>query len=1122
MTTKSLLSCRAVLPTLLGAMLVLAPVAHAAESDQAKEILAATGVKGGVIVHIGCGEGGLTTALRANASYLVQGLDADAAKVEKARQQIRAQNLYGPVSVEPWKGPLLPYNDNLVNLVVAENLGGVSMGEVMRVLAPNGVAYIRKDGQWTKTVKPRPADIDDWTHYLHDSSNNAVAHDKEVGPPRQMQWLAGPRYSRHHDHMSSISAMVTANGRTFDIFDEAPRASIITPSEWFLTARDAFNGTLLWKRQIGAWHNHMWPPKSGPQILTRRLVAAGDCVYVTLAIDAPLTALDAATGETVRTYDETKATEEILFDKGVLFLSVAGPGQPLRYSPDKSDKGINEIKASTSGSIWTEAPRIVMAVDADSGKVFWKKNSKVVSMSLAADAQRVLFHDGEKIQCLDRKTGQSLWASAPLPVKSEMGSSSGATLVLYGDVVLYSGLVAAEKGDHTTVFALSIKDGKTLWKANHPPCGHMGTPDDILVANGLVWWGAVAQKSDSGTMTARDPLTGKVVKETPCDGGVPWIHHRCYRAKATDNFLMFSRTGIEYIATSTGHWTPNNWVRGGCLYGVMPANGMTYVTPHPCACYEESKLYGFTALAPAPKTPLVPVPDDARLEQGPAYGAITAPAAATGDWPTFRHDQGRSGSTKTDVSIDLKDSWQTTLGGKLSTVVVAEGKLFVASVETATVHALDADTGKVAWTFTAGGRVDSPPTIWQGTAIFGCTDGYIYCLRASDGVLAWRYLAAPANRQMVAYDQLESVWPVSGSVLVQDGIIFSVAGRQMFLDSGLRLVRLDAKTGRKLSETILNDQDPTANGTSLQAKASGMNMPVALSDILSCDGHYVYMRSLPFDLKGQRKFVEYVRVTDQKGDDIHLFSPTGFLDDSMWHRSYWVFGRAWASSAGGYFQAGRLVPAGRIMVFDDKTVWGYGRLWKYYKWSTPYTYHLFATSKQPEVIKMTPPERPESAGNYKATPTTRFGYEWSDDLPVSAMAMVHAGSTLFVVGPPGLIDEEEAVRALDDPKMQVKTLEQNAAYEGRKGAVLTAVSASDGKGLASYRLASMPNFDGMAAANGRLYCSTSDGKILCLGSDKGTPLPRATDVKVTPRGPDADKPLTSAAAQSAAGRKKKK
>ena len=140
-------------------MLVLVPVAHAAESDQAKEILAATGVKGGVIVHIGCGEGGLTTALRANASYLVQGLDADAAKVEKARQQIRAQNLYGPVSVEPWKGPLLPYNDNLVNLVVAENLGGVSMGEVMRVLAPNGVAYIRKDGQWTKTVKPRPADI---------------------------------------------------------------------------------------------------------------------------------------------------------------------------------------------------------------------------------------------------------------------------------------------------------------------------------------------------------------------------------------------------------------------------------------------------------------------------------------------------------------------------------------------------------------------------------------------------------------------------------------------------------------------------------------------------------------------------------------------------------------------------------------------------------------------------------------------------------------------------------------------------------------------------------------------------------------------------------------------------
>jgi len=82
----------------------------------------------------------------------------------------------------------LPYADNLINLVVSEDLGRVSMDEVMRVLCPNGVAYIKADNMWTKTVKPRANQIHEWTHYLHDTSGNAVAHDSFIGPPRRFQW----------------------------------------------------------------------------------------------------------------------------------------------------------------------------------------------------------------------------------------------------------------------------------------------------------------------------------------------------------------------------------------------------------------------------------------------------------------------------------------------------------------------------------------------------------------------------------------------------------------------------------------------------------------------------------------------------------------------------------------------------------------------------------------------------------------------------------------------------------------------------------------------------------------------------------------------------------------------
>jgi outer membrane protein assembly factor BamB len=689
-----------------------------------------------------------------------------------------------------------------------------------------------------------------------------------------------------------------------------------------------------------------------------------------------------------------------------------------------------------------------------------------------------------------------------------MRSSGGTTLVLYDDVVLYSGQVSAEKPKQreTTMYALSVKDGKTLWQTPHHPCGHMGTPDDILVAGGLVWNGAVAQGSDAGTMTGRDLHTGDVKSEFAPNVETHWFHHRCYRAKATDKYLLFSRTGIEFIDHAAEDWTCHHWVRGACHYGIMPCNGLIYAPQHPCACYIEAKLSGFSALAGGARAQTPQPSAGDRLERGPAFGQALDPGPATpdvSDWPTFRHDSQRSGAVKTQVRpTDLKRSWSTTLGGKLSASVVADGKLFVASIDTHTVHALDAVTGQPKWSFTTGGRVDSPPTIWQGRALFGSADGRVYCLNADNGQLVWRYRAAPEDQRMTSFEQVESVWPVHGSVLVQGNVLYCVAGRSMFVDGGLRLLRLDPKTGRKLSETILDDKDP-ATSENLQVHVTGLNMPVALPDILSSDGKNVYMRSLPFDLEGKRRFVTYVPVKEQQGDDLHLFCPTGFLDDSLWHRTYWGYGRAWASGAGGYHQAGRVIPAGRPLVFDDATVYGYGRLWQYYRWTTPLEYQLFAADKQAEVVaagsESKPIKRDGKRVGSRKKPVTRFVPDWSDDVSVQINSMVLTDSALFAAGPPDVQDEEQSVSSLPDPKTQKKLAEQSAAFEGKRGALLVAVSRDDGKKLAAYRLDFVPRFDGLVAANGRLYVSTVDGDVLCLSGATGRPLQAADNVVVAAR-----------------------
>ena len=84
----------------------------------------------------------------------------------------------------------------------------------------------------------------------------------------------------------------------------------------------------------------------------------------------------------------------------------------------------------------------------------------------------------------------------------------------------------------------------------------------------------------------------------------------------------------------------------------------------------------------------------------------------------------------------------------------------------------------------------------DGLAVLGCRDGWVYAFRASDGQLAWRLRAAPEERLIVDDGQLESAWPVNGSVLVVNGTVYFAAGRSSQLDDGIYLYGLDAATGR--------------------------------------------------------------------------------------------------------------------------------------------------------------------------------------------------------------------------------------------------------------------------------------------------------------------------------------
>lgn len=86
-----------------------------------QDVIEASGVQGGLIVHVGCGDGQLTTALRKNGRFIVHGLDRDQANVERTLARAEELDLAGRVTACRWDGGRLPFNDNFVNLLLTDD-----------------------------------------------------------------------------------------------------------------------------------------------------------------------------------------------------------------------------------------------------------------------------------------------------------------------------------------------------------------------------------------------------------------------------------------------------------------------------------------------------------------------------------------------------------------------------------------------------------------------------------------------------------------------------------------------------------------------------------------------------------------------------------------------------------------------------------------------------------------------------------------------------------------------------------------------------------------------------------------------------------------------------------------
>ncbi|NOR67645.1 MAG: PQQ-binding-like beta-propeller repeat protein, partial [Woeseiaceae bacterium] len=241
---------------------------------------------------------------------------------------------------------------------------------------------------------------------------------------------------------------------------------------------------------------------------------------------------------------------------------------------------------------------------------------------------------------------------------------------------------------------------------------------------------------------------------------------------------------------------------------------------------------------------------------------VLGSAALAADWPTYRHDNARTGSTSESLAAPLALDWvyvpvypprpawprpavrpregweqrhRVIFDDAFQVAAVGDLVYFGSSADNK-VYALEAATGRQRWSFFTGGPVRLAPTVSGNRVLVGSDDGFVYCLKAGDGGVLWKVRGGPNGEKLLGHGKMISRWPIRTGVLVDEGIAYFGAGIFPHENVFLHAVRVSDGSPVWKNDTIsqesANRDMLTPQGYWLAAKdrlfvPSGRALPVA-------------------------------------------------------------------------------------------------------------------------------------------------------------------------------------------------------------------------------------------------------------------------------------------------------
>jgi len=584
----------------------------------AAAVVKQAGVNKGYCLVAGVGDGRLAYEIAKCSELKVVGVSEDAGRVAAARDRLSKAGVYGTrVVVHHARLDKLPYPDYFANVITSDETLRrgtlpVPAGEVLRVLRPCGgvVAFCaadwlspailskwagkllpgwkveRKEGLlWGTARRGKLKGSGEWDHQYAETGNSACSGDILVKGSMNIQWFGRPGPQKMVDRHNRGTAPLFRNGRLF------------VPGMNYIAAVDAYNGTILWERDV---------PDSVRMSVGKNCgsMAATDNLLYMAAGNRCLT-FDAQTGREERVFTVPasggvkKEWGYVARVRDVLLGSSTRPDPSWKvvsqsswargygdYKPVVCSDDIFAFNRRTGSRLWAYTGQVGVIINptiaAGDGRLYFVESGNPATRKAPTGRAKLadLLGQGSNLVALDLATGRTVWKKPTPGLKALQHniylSYAGKTLVVTGTKNISRDPKQRQTALRYDLRAFDAETGNPLWQVTQPTAGpvngshgeqdqHPAIVGDVVYTNPLAY----------------HLRTGKQVE------GWMWQRggHGCGTISASAACMFYRGAQPRMMDLTTGRQTRlTDVTRPGCWINIIPAGGILLIPEASSGC----------------------------------------------------------------------------------------------------------------------------------------------------------------------------------------------------------------------------------------------------------------------------------------------------------------------------------------------------------------------------------------------------------------------------------------------------------------------------------------------------------------------------------------------------------